>query len=179
MLILLLFKKMDKKESTKKYYYDVIPSYNIKGTLLYSSDIKYEIGSIIRISLRKKEVLGCVFDILKKKPHINFKIKDILKKEYQYKFNKNIIDFILWVSEYTACNVGLILKLIIPNDKFLEIKTKNFLRENQNYTFKLTEKQKTFLNFILKNNISDKEIINQGFYKKNFIDSLVKKKISI
>ena len=43
MLILLLFKKMDKKESTKKYYYDVIPSYNIKGTLLYSSDIKYEI----------------------------------------------------------------------------------------------------------------------------------------
>ena len=68
MLILLLFKKMDKKESNKKYYYDVIPSYNIKGTLLYSSDIKYEIGSIIRISLRKKEVLGCVLDILKKNP---------------------------------------------------------------------------------------------------------------
>lgn len=177
MLILLLFKKMDKKESTKKYYYDVIPSYNIKGTLLYSSDIKYEIGSIIRISLRKKKVLGCVFDVLKKKPNINFKVKDILEKEYQYKFNKNIIDFILWVSEYTTCNLGLILKLIIPNDKFLEIKTKTFLRENQSYFLKLTEKQKFFLDYLLKNNISDKEIINQGCYKKSFIDSLVKKKI--
>ena len=90
---------MDKKESIKKYYYDVIPSYNIKGTLLYTSDIKYEIGSIIRISLRKKEVLGCVLDILKKKPNIKFKVKDILENKYKFKFNKNIIDFLFFIKE--------------------------------------------------------------------------------
>jgi primosomal protein N' (replication factor Y) (superfamily II helicase) len=177
MLIILLFKKMDKKESIKKYYYDVIPSYNIKGTLLYTSDIKYEIGSIIRISLRKKEVLGCVLDILKKKPHINFKVKDILENKYKYKFNKNIIDFLFWVSKYNVCNLGLVLKLIIPNDKFIKTNTKTFFKENESYSFQLKEKQKEFLSYISKNYISDKEILDQGFYKKSFIDSLVKKKI--
>lgn len=177
MLIILLFKKMDKKESIKKYYYDVIPSYNIKGTLLYASDIKYEKGSIIRISLRKKEVLGCVFDILKKKPHINFKVKDILENKYKYKFNKNIIDFLFWVSKYNVCNLGLVLKLIIPNDKFLETNTKTFLKENKNYSLKITEKQKEFISYISQNYVSYKEIVSQGFYKKSFLDSLVKKKI--
>jgi len=178
MLILLLFKKMYKKESIKKYYYDVIPAYNIKGTLLYSSDIKYEVGSIIKISLRKKEVLGCVFDILKKKPDSNFRIKEILENEYQYKFNKKIIDFIFWVSKYNFCNLGLVLKLIIPNDKLLEIKTKTFLKENKSYSLDLTKKQKEFLSYISNNYISDKEIVNQDLYKKSFIDNLVKKKIA-
>ena len=176
MLILLLFKKMYKKESIKKYYYDVIPSYNIKGTLLYSSDIRYEVGSIIKISLRNKEVLGCISDIFKKKPYINFRVKDILENKYKYKFNKKIIDFIFWVSKYNFCNLGLVLKLIIPNDKLLEIKTKTFLKENKSYSLELTKKQKEFLSYISNNYISDKEIVNQDLYKKSFIDNLVKKR---
>ena len=55
--MLILFKKMNKKESIKKYYYDVIPSYNIKGSLVYSSNTILEVGSIVRVSLRKKVVL--------------------------------------------------------------------------------------------------------------------------
>ena len=168
---------MEKKESIKKYYYDVIPSYNIKGTLLYSSDIKYEVGSLVRVSLRKKEVLGCIVSLLKKKPNMNFKVKSILEKNHLFTFNKNIIDFLYWVSKYNLCNLGLVLKLIIPNDKFLEKKKTTFFQINNNYSLKLTAKQKEFLNYLSENHLSDKEIIKASHYKKSFIDNLVKKKI--
>ena len=177
MLILILFKIMNKKESIKKYYYDVIPSYNIKGTLLYHSDIKYEVGCIVRISLRKKEVLGCIVNLLKQSPNINFRVKNILEQNYSYKFNKNTIDFLYWVSKYNLCNLGLVLKLIISNDKFLELKAKIFLAENNNYIYKLTGKQKEFINYLSENYLSYKDIVKESIYKKSFIDNLVKKNI--
>ena len=177
MLILILFKKMDKKESIKKYYYDVVPVYNIKGTLLYASDVKYEVGSIVRISLRKKEVQGCIVNLVKKDPKINFKIKDIIEKNKLYKFNKNIIDFFYWVSQYNLCNLGVVLKLIIPSEKLLIPNNIVFFKVNNDYLLKLTEKQKVFLSYLAEHKLSEKEIIKDNTYKKSFINNLVKKKI--
>ena len=119
--MLILFKKMNKKESIKKYYYDVIPSYNIKGSLVYSSNTILEVGSIVRVSLRKKVVLGCVIKILKNPPNMNFKVKDILEPNYIYKLNRNIIDFLYWVSKYNLCNLGTVLKLILPKQLLMHL----------------------------------------------------------
>ena len=45
---------MDKIESTKKIYYDVLPAYNIDTALTYSSNQVFKVGSLVKISIRKK-----------------------------------------------------------------------------------------------------------------------------
>ena len=50
---------MDKIESTKKIYYDVLPAYNIDTVLTYSSNQVFKVGSLVKISIRKKIFPGC------------------------------------------------------------------------------------------------------------------------
>ena len=45
---------MNKIESTKKIYYDILPAYNIDTALTYSSTQIFKVGSLVKISIRKK-----------------------------------------------------------------------------------------------------------------------------
>ena len=78
---------MNKKESIKKYYYDIVPAYNFNGTLIYSSVYKLNIGSIVKISIRKKILLGCIVKKLNKSPDKRIKIKNILEVNRFFKVN--------------------------------------------------------------------------------------------
>ena len=82
---------MDKIESIKKNYYDVLPAYNIDTTLTYSSKQVFKVGSLVNISIRKKIFPGCILKVYKSKPAINFKVKDI-EQSHNYFFlsEKNI-----------------------------------------------------------------------------------------
>ena len=68
---------MYKIESTKKIYYDVLPAYNIDTVLTYSSNQVFKVGSLVKISIRKKIFSGCILKIYQHKPKINFKVKSI------------------------------------------------------------------------------------------------------
>ena len=48
---------MDKIESTKKIYYDVLPAYNIDTVLTYSSNQVFKVGSLVKITIRKNHKL--------------------------------------------------------------------------------------------------------------------------
>ena len=74
---------MDKIESTKKIYYDVLPAYNIDTILTYSSKQFFKVGSLVKISIRKKIFPGCILNIYKRKPLVAFKVKDI-EESYNY-----------------------------------------------------------------------------------------------
>ena len=63
---------MDKIESTKKIYYDVLPAYNIDTALTYSSSQVFKVGSLVKISIRKK-----IFRVLEKKGDLKQNLKDI------------------------------------------------------------------------------------------------------
>ena len=65
---------MDKIESTKKIYYDVLPAYNIDTALTYSSNQVFKVGSLVKISIRKKIYPGCVLKVYQHRPKINFKV---------------------------------------------------------------------------------------------------------
>ena len=91
---------MDKIESTKKIYYDVLPAYNIDTALTYSSNQVFKVGSLVKISIRKKIFPGCILNIYQHKPKINFKVKDIEVSDNYFYLDKKKIDFLKWVSEY-------------------------------------------------------------------------------
>ena len=136
---------MDKIESTKKIYYDVLPAYNIDAALTYSSNKVFKVGSLVKISIRKKILPGCILNVYQNKPKINFKVKDIEESHNYFYLDKKIIDFLKWVSEYNFINFGLALKLMISNVKFLEpnIVYKYIVRRNSDIN--LTNKQKIFI----------------------------------
>ena len=112
---------MDKIESTKKIYYDVLPAYNIDTALTYSSNQVFKVGSLVKISIRRKIFPGCILNIYQYKPKINFKVKDIEKSDNYFYLDNKKIDFLKWVSEYNFISFGLALKLMISNVKFLTL----------------------------------------------------------
>ena len=90
---------MDKIESTKKIYYDVLPAYNIDTSLKYSSNKIFKVGSRVKISIRKKIFPGCILKIYQHRPKINFKVKDIEESDNYFYLDEKKIDFLKWVSE--------------------------------------------------------------------------------
>ena len=170
---------MNKKDSIKKYYYNVVPAHNYNGTLSYCSEINLKFGSIVTINLRKKIVLGCIVKKLIKKPEGNFKIKSILEYSPYYFLDKKIIDFFIWLSNYNICSLGASLKLILLNTDILKTEHDNYFKINKNYNLKLTNKQTLFLKLINNNSFTEQILISKKNYRKSFINNLVKKNIII
>ena len=167
---------MDKIESTKKIYYDVLPAYNIDTALTYSSNQVFRVGSLVKISIRKKIFVGCILNIYQHKPKISFKIKDIEESHNYFYLDKKKIDFLKWVSEYNFISFGLALKLMISNVKFLEsnIVYKYIVRKNLDIN--LTNKQKIFIKELKGVNFEEQKNILSN-YSKSFIDNIINKNI--
>ena len=167
---------MDKIESTKKIYYDVLPAYNIDTALTYSSNQLFKVGSLVKISIRKKILPGCILYIYKHKPKINFKVKDIEKSYNYFYLDKKKIDFLKWVSEYNFFSFGLALKLMISNVKFLEpnIIYKYIVRRNLDIN--LTNKQKIFMKEFKGAGFKEQKNILSN-YSKSFINNIIDKNI--
>ena len=167
---------MDKIESTKKIYYDVLPAYNIDTALTYSSNQVFKVGSLVKISIRKKIFPGCILNIYQHKPKINFKVKDIEESHNYFYLDKKKIDFLKWVSEYNFISFGLALKLMISNVKFLEpnIVYKYIVRRNLDIN--LTNKQKIFIKEVKGASFEEQKNILSN-YSKSFINNIIDKNI--
>ena len=166
---------MNKKESIKKYYYDIVPAYNFDGTLTYCSEYQLSVGDLVKISIRNKILLGCVLKQVKSKPYIKVKIKNIIEVFSLFSLNNNEINFLIWVSNYNMIHLGATFKLALPNLKLIEPIKKTYYKKNINYKSKITEKQKKFINLITNDLHSEEELIYKKKYKKNFILNLLKK----
>ncbi len=167
---------MDKIESTKKIYYDVLPAYNIDTILTYSSKQFFKVGSLVKISIRKKVFPGCILNVYQSKPKIAFKIKDIEESYNYFYLNKKNIHFLKWVSEYNFISFGLALKLMISDVKFLKpfITYKYIVSKNLNIN--LTNKQKTFIKQVKEASYEkQKDILSN--YSKSFINNIIDKNI--
>ena len=165
---------MDKIESIKKIYYDILPAYNIEATLTYTSKKAFRIGSLVKISIRNKIVVGCILKIHKIKPEQNFKFKDIEECDNHFCLNKKNIEFLKWVSKYNFINFGLTLKLLIQDSSFIKLDKYYKYIINKNFNSKLTNKQINFLQIIKENKINQNEVKN---FSKSFIYNLISKGI--
>ncbi len=167
---------MDKIERTKKIYYDVLPAYNIDTALTYSSNQIFKVGSLVKISIRKKIFAGCILNIYQHKPEINFKVKDIEESQNYFYLDKKKIDFLKWVSEYNFISFGLALKLMISNVKFLEPNVAYKYIVRRNLDINLTNKQKIFIKEVKGASFEEQKNILSN-YSKSFINNIIDKNI--
>ena len=68
------------------------------------------------------------------------KIKNINKKIEKYSLNKNLIEFIKWFAMYNMTSLGLVLKMVIGNNKNI------FTRDDKDFIQKITAGEKYNLN---------------------------------
>ena len=79
-------------------------------------------GGVVIVPFGKSsKQIGLIDSIFKdKKINYDYKIKEVEKVFDSIILNKNIIQFIFWISNYTLSPVGLVLKLFLINEKILD-----------------------------------------------------------
>ncbi len=118
-------------------------------------------GDVVEVSFGKKNEIGVIWpeDISKLK---NIKIKNINKKFEKFSLKRNLIDFIKWFATYNMMPLGLVLKMVIGNNK--KLFTSNDIDFDQKKSpisrYNLNEEQTNALNFLnLKNNKFDVSVL--------------------
>ena len=165
---------MNKIESIKKIYYDVLPAYNIDTALTYSSKQVFKLGSLVKISIRKKVLPGCILKVYNNCPKLDFKVKDIEESYNYFSLDEKNIEFLKWVSEYNFISLGLTLKLMISNTNFLKPVFSHKYSVSKTLEKNLTNKQKIFVKEI-KETDYDNHINVIENYSNGFINNLIKK----
>jgi len=115
--------------------------------LTYQSSLKIKVGQIVKVPLKNGEKLGIVAD-----QTITFKgnydVKQIITA-LPFFISKEMLEFILWMNEYTMASLGMIAKMVLP---FGTISEKQFNAETSlNYSdIELSSLQKNALETIRK-----------------------------
>ena len=98
----------------------------------YKTYIKIEVGNLVKVSFRKKDLWGLVVEVDAKTPAIAAeKIKEIAQVNQQIKFDEKLIQFINWIAAYNLAPKGLVLKAFIGILNSDKTKKPNFTAKNQ------------------------------------------------
>ena len=105
----------------KKFYFvDVLLAHNIDNDLTYKiySENKPTIGSVIMAPLKSKHKIGIIVEVKEQVEISENKIKNILSQSIEKPLNRKIIKFLEWVSSYNCIKRGLVLKMILSQEKY-------------------------------------------------------------
>jgi len=90
----------------------LLPS-NTNSTYDYLSPCSLELGSIVSIPFRNKEMIGIVW--YDSNENIPFKkLKKITKVFHEIKFDKKFLSFLEFFRQYNLVSTGKMFKLVIP-----------------------------------------------------------------
>ena len=105
----------------------ILPS-NTNSTYDYLSPCSLELGSIVSIPFRNKEMIGIVW--YDSNENIPFKkLKKITKVFHEIKFDKKFLSFLEFFRQYNLVSTGKMFKLVIPQNKLISsVKKSEFKR---------------------------------------------------
>lgn len=97
-----------------------------------SADQRIEIGNLVKVPFRKKELWGLVTEVNLVNENLKpEKIKEVSQINEQVKFDKKLLDFIDWIADYNIAPKGLVLKAFIGILNSDKTKKPNFKAKNQ------------------------------------------------
>ena len=169
-----MFKKESIKKN-KKYYYKVLPAYNINSTLVYSFYEKLIAGTIVVVDLRKKETLGCIMEKISDSIDFNYQIKNIKQVYVKQILDKSLLKFVTWFASYNLVSSGNSLKLFLPNKRLIEKCSNKFFSINKEAEKikKLSIKQKKLLLILDKEKKTYLEL-NESKFSKPYLKAQIK-----
>ena len=92
---------------------DVLLPLNFDQTFTYKIDQKAEVGNIVLVSFKNKEIIGVIWSLNSESLKKEIKIKKIIKILDLPPFSINKINFIKQMSNYNLIKKGLVLNLFL------------------------------------------------------------------
>lgn len=96
------------------YYYEVAPNQIVRstsGVFTYASNVKLPVGQIVHVEVGKKQLLGIVIREVSKPA---YETKPISRLVETNPLPKPLVDLALWLSDYYATHLALVLQTILP-----------------------------------------------------------------
>jgi primosomal protein N' (replication factor Y) len=128
-------------DQTKRSYYDVAVLLNLPRTYTYSCNSPLEIGQIVTVDFRGKEIIGVITG--SGSTEFPGKIKNV-KYVLPYKINNKHVEFAKFFSSYNLITLGSVFKLLIPFSLDFILAPQKVLKplqENQGADFELNAEQ--------------------------------------
>lgn len=100
--------------------YNILPATGIDCAYSYKSDLDLSVGTYVRISFGRQDVVGIVTEVDVKSDYPLNKIKKIDEVYDAPPLPSQMMDFIQKVATWTMTPRGAILKMVIPSYKLLE-----------------------------------------------------------
>ena len=97
---------------------DVLLPLNFDQTFTYKIDQKAEVGNIVLVSFKNKEIIGVIWSLNSESLKKGIKIKKIIKILDLPTFSINKINFIKQMSNYNLIKKGLVLNLFLYKNGF-------------------------------------------------------------
>lgn len=92
---------------------DILLPLNFDQTFTYKIDQKVEVGNIVSVSFKNREIIGVIWSLNSKPLKKGIKIKKITKILDLTAFSLNKINFIKQMSNYNLIKKGLVLNLFL------------------------------------------------------------------
>lgn len=96
------------------YYYEVAPNQIVRstsGVFTYASNVKLAVGQIMHVEVGKKQLLGIVIREVSKPAYETKPISGLVETT---PLPKPLVDLALWLSDYYATHLALVLQTILP-----------------------------------------------------------------
>ena len=136
---------------------DVLLPLNFDQTFTYKIDQKAEVGNIVLVSFKNKEIIGVIWSLNSESLKKGIKIKKIIKILDLPAFSINKINFIKQMSNYNLIKKGLVLNLFLY---------KNGLKSFEKGLKKINDFRKNFKLLILKPSTDNNITINQIYFEE-------------
>ena len=101
--------------------YKVLLPVPLDKAFSYKSEELLEIGQVVRVSFRNKQILGVVWQREDDDVDLQYTVKDIIESYSDYKFSEPLMKFLEKVAQYNVALLGWVLKMALNTpDVFLK-----------------------------------------------------------
>ncbi|MGB1360803.1 MAG: replication restart helicase PriA [Alphaproteobacteria bacterium] len=160
--------------------YVLLPLPISTGAYAYKTDAgDIPVGSFVKVPLGNRQVVGVVWEKIDNNDVAEEKIKPIIEIIPIPPLNDDIIKTIKFISAYNMANIGLVLKMVLPNlNIILKQQSETVYSLNPNHDEKITEKRQTVISALEnKDSINKAELKKQSGASDSVIKAMVDKNI--
>ena len=161
-----------------QYVQILLPKPHLK-LLTYRCEIDIELGSMVKVPFRNLELVGVVWQIREHSNITDDKIKMIISRLDLPSLSALMLDFVESVASYNVCDLGNVLKMVLPIDFEQQIITEQFYILAADYQVRMSEARRLIIEYMQNNIASIKQICADTKISRATVNNLIKQQVLI
>lgn len=156
---------------------NVVVPLALNDAFSYESNVDLSIGDLVYVPFANKILIGLVIEINVEQRE-DIVLKKVKQKIENIKFKQELIDFIIWTSNYNLIPLGNVFKMVSNPINFLKEKIeKKYKLSNKILEKKFTEKQQKIIDFLQDKITTKNEILSNCNVGESVLKKLIENNI--